>query len=83
MRLKEEFSRKESQILEMEYKLNNTLNQNEDMKLECGKYRAELERLQELYGKKIEELEMELDRERMNFDETTTLYNEEFEKFKK
>lgn len=62
----------------MEYKLNNTLNQNEDVKMECQKYRAELERLQDVYGKKIEDLEMELESERMKFDDTTASYDEEF-----
>ena len=60
----------------MEYKLNNTLNENEDIRLECTKYKAELERLQELYGQRIQELESELERERLNFDDTTNLYNE-------
>jgi regulator of replication initiation timing len=81
--LKDEFSRKEVQISEMEFKLNNLIHQNQDVIIENERLRNELARLEELYGGKIHELENELAMETRNFEETTMQYNTEFEKFKK
>lgn len=59
------------------------LHQNQDVIVENERLRSELARLEELYGGKIHELETQLSMESKNYDEMTTQYNSEFEKFKK
>lgn len=56
IKLKDEFSRKEIQISELEFKLNNLLHQNQDIILENERLKNELGRMEELYGGKIHEL---------------------------
>lgn len=83
IKLKDEFSKKDLLISELEFKNNNILHQNEDLTIENDKLRAEIERMEGLYGTRIAELEAELEDETKHFDETTSQYNSEFEKFKK
>ena len=83
IKLKDEFSRKEVQISEMEFRINNLLHQNQDVLVENERLRSELARLEEVYGGKVHELESQLAMEGRNFDEVTSQYNSEFEKFKK
>ena len=48
IKLKDEFSRKEIQISELEFKLNNLLHQNQDIILENERLKNELGRMEEL-----------------------------------
>ena len=83
IKLKDEFSRKEVAISEMEFRINNLLHQNQDVLVENERLRNELARLEEVYGGKVHELESQLSMESRNFDDVTAQYNSEFEKFKK
>lgn len=82
IKLKEEFSRKDVGLSELEFKINSLLHQNQDISVENDRLKHELARLEELYGGKIHELESQLEMEGRNFEETTMQYNGEFEKFK-
>lgn len=70
-------------ISEMEFRINNLLHQNQDVMVENERLRSELARLEEVYGGKVHELESQLTMESRNFDDVTSQYNSEFEKFKK
>ena len=67
----------------MEFRVNNLLHQNQDVLVENERLRNELARLEEVYGGKVHELESQLAMESRNFDDVTSQYNSEFEKFKK
>ena len=75
IKLKEEFSRKDVTISELEFKVNNLLHQNQDVIVENERLRNELARLEDLYGGKIHELESQLAMETRNYDDMTTQYN--------
>ena len=49
IKLKDEFSRKEVQISEMEFRINNLLHQNQDVLVENERLRSELARLEEVF----------------------------------
>lgn len=53
IKLKDEFSRKEVALSELEFKINNLLHQNQDVIIENERLRNELARLEDLYGGKI------------------------------
>lgn len=56
IKLKDEFSRKEVQISELEFKINNLLHENQDIIIENERFKAEMGRMEEIYGGKIHEL---------------------------
>ena len=60
IKLKDEFSRKDVQLSEFEFRENNVLHQLQDYQIENEKLRAEIARLEELFGGRIFELENEL-----------------------
>lgn len=53
IKLKDEFSRKDITLSELEFKINNLLHQNQDIQTENQRLKHELARLQEIYGGKI------------------------------
>ncbi len=68
IKLKDEFSRKEVVISELEFKINNLLHENQDIIIENERLKGELARMEELYGGKIHELETTLNMETRNFE---------------
>ena len=53
IKLKDEFSRKDVEAYELEFKINNLLHQNQDLSVENDRMKHELARLEEIYGGKI------------------------------
>ena len=53
IKLKDEFSRKDVEASELEFKINNLLHQNQDLSVENDRMKHELARLEEIYGGKI------------------------------
>lgn len=78
IKLKDEFSRKDLEISEIEFKYNTIANQNQDFQLENERLKTELVRLQELYTGKINTLETQLSIDNKSFEDTTAHYNAEF-----
>ncbi len=56
IKLKDQFSRKDVTISELEFKINNLLHQNQDVIVENERLKNELMRMEEIYGGKIHEL---------------------------
>ena len=83
IKLKDEFSRKDVQLSEFEFRENNVLHQLQDYQIENEKLRAEIARLEDLFGGRVFELEGELREERRQNEEVLREYKSEFEKFKK
>ena len=73
--MKDEFSKKDVQLSEMEFRINNLLHQNQDVLVENERLRNEVMRLEDVYGSKVHELECQLATESRNFDEVTSQYN--------
>lgn len=61
--MKDELSRKDLSISELEFHRNNLLHKNQDLTVENEKLEGELQRLEEAYGGRITSLQAELDEE--------------------
>lgn len=83
IKLKDEFSRKDVQLSEFEFRENNILHQVQDYQIENEKMRTEIARLEDLFGGRVFELEAELREERQQHEQVLQEYKAEFEKFKK
>ena len=73
--MKDEFTKKDVHLSEMEFQINNLLHQNKDLLMEKDKLKNELMRLENVYGNKVYELESQLEMESRRFDEVASQYN--------
>lgn len=78
IKLKDEFSRKDVQISEFEFRENNILHQVQDYQIENDKMKTEIMRLEELFGGRVFELENELRDNRKQHDDVLQEYKTEF-----
>lgn len=60
IRLKDEINQRDNRISEFEFRENGILHKLEDTHIENEKIKVELARMEDLYGNKIHELEVEL-----------------------
>lgn len=83
IKVKDELSRKDLSISELEFHRNNLLHKNQDLSADNEKLEQELQRLEEAYGGRITSLQAELDEEMRRNDEEKEAYSSEYEKLKK
>ncbi len=67
IKYKDEYTRKDVTITELEYKIENLNHQNQDLAIDNEKMKVDLARLEDLYGGKVHELETQLEIESKHF----------------
>ena len=83
IKLKNEMNERDNYLSEKEFRENNILHQMEDTNLENEKLKAELARMEDVYGTRLSETELELETKTRQFEEFSEQCNVEFDKYKK
>ena len=83
IKLKEELSRRDLQVADLEFKENSVLNDNQNLMIENERLKNELRVVEDVLGDRVRELEKKLDEEGRNAEEAASRYDGEFQKFKK